>query len=108
MRLIDAEETIKAIEEVRKIMDEEIIENNRKDLINFVNGLNQACLCVEQQPTVEERPTGKWKYDILFPPTSCCSSTRITCTKCGYTRQRMDGEILNYCQNCGAKMKGEE
>lgn len=49
MRLIDADETIKAIEEVtikaieevRKIMNEEIKENDRKDLINFVNGLNQ-------------------------------------------------------------------
>ena len=39
-------EDIKAeIEQVKAIMNEEIIEHDRKDLINFVNGLNQ-CLCI--------------------------------------------------------------
>ena len=33
------------IEQVRTVMDDEIIEHDRKDLINFVNGLNQ-CLCI--------------------------------------------------------------
>ena len=56
-------EDIKAeIEQVKAIMNEEIIEHNRKDLINFVNGINQ-CLCIidkhisgkEQQMTEQER-----------------------------------------------------
>ena len=39
-------EDIKAeIEQVRTVMDDEIIEHDRKDIINFVNGLNQ-CLCI--------------------------------------------------------------
>ena len=47
-------EDIKAeIEQVKVIMNEEIIDNNRKDLINFVNGLNQ-CLNI-----IDKRTSGK-------------------------------------------------
>lgn len=94
MRLIDADITIKSIEEVRKIMNEEIIENNRKDLINFVNGLNQACLCISQQPTLE-RPKGKWKRGFWH----------IICSECGAD---FSHNITNYCPNCGAEMEMEE
>ena len=39
-------EDIKAeIERVKAIMNEEVIEHDRKDIINFMNGLNQ-CLCI--------------------------------------------------------------
>lgn len=39
-------EGIKAeIEQVKAIMNEEIENHDRKDIINFVNGLNQ-CLCI--------------------------------------------------------------
>lgn len=36
------------IEQIKAIMNEEIINNNRKDLINFVNGLNQSLVIVER------------------------------------------------------------
>ena len=34
------------IEQVKSIMNEEIIDHNRKDLINFVNGLNQSLVII--------------------------------------------------------------
>jgi len=36
------------IEQVKSIMNEEIINNNRKDLINFVNGLNQSLVIIDK------------------------------------------------------------
>lgn len=36
------------IEQVRSIMNEEIINKNRKDLINFVNGLNQSLVIIDK------------------------------------------------------------
>ena len=36
------------IEQVRSIMDEEIINHNRKDLINFVNGLIQSLMIIDK------------------------------------------------------------
>ena len=36
------------IEQIKSIMNEEIINNNRKDLINFVNGLNQSLVIVDK------------------------------------------------------------
>jgi hypothetical protein len=42
------------IEQVKSIMNEEIINNNRKDLINFVNGLNQSLIIVERYKAESE------------------------------------------------------
>ncbi len=36
------------IEQIKTIMNEEIINNNRKDLINFVNGLNQSLMVIDK------------------------------------------------------------
>ena len=36
------------IEQIKAIMNEEIINNNRKDLINFVNGLNQSLIIIDK------------------------------------------------------------
>lgn len=47
-RLADAIEKIKAeIKQVKSIMNEEIINHDRKDLINFVNGLNQSLAIID-------------------------------------------------------------
>lgn len=42
------------IEQIKSIMNEEIINNNRKDLINFVNGLNQSLVIVDKYKTESE------------------------------------------------------
>lgn len=36
------------IETVKSIMNDEIINHNRKDLINFVNGLNQSLIVIDK------------------------------------------------------------
>lgn len=42
------------IEQVKSIMNEEIINHNRKDLINFINGLNQSLLIIDKYNTESE------------------------------------------------------
>ena len=42
------------IEQIKSVMNEEIINNDRKDLINFVNGLNQ-CMCIIDSHISEKR-----------------------------------------------------
>ncbi len=42
------------IEQVKSIMNDEIINNNRKDLINFVNGLNQSLVIIDKYKTESE------------------------------------------------------
>lgn len=54
-KLSHAVEEIKAeIENVKSVMNEEIINHDRKDLINFVNGLNQ-CMCIIDSHISEKR-----------------------------------------------------
>lgn len=42
------------IEQVKSIMNEEIIDHNRKDLINFVNGLNQSLVIIDKYNSESE------------------------------------------------------
>lgn len=57
-RLLEREPTfdkiIAEIEQIKSIMNEEIINNNRKDLINFVNGLNQSLVIVDKYKAERE------------------------------------------------------
>lgn len=43
------------IEQVKSIMNEEIIDHNRKDLINFVNGLNQSLVIIDKYKESEDK-----------------------------------------------------
>ena len=42
------DKTIAEIEQVKSIMNDEIINHNRKDLINFINGLNQSLMIFDK------------------------------------------------------------
>ena len=46
----------------------------------------------------------KWRYKAQ-PLTSMRSDMTVTCSLCGYTKSRADGEILHFCPNCGADMR---
>lgn len=53
---------------------------------------------IDNAPTVEERPTGKWKQ---------ISPAKIyECTNCGQTVMTGDIECYQFCHNCGADMRG--
>ena len=48
---------------------------------------------------------GRWKY-LRIPLTTTTSDMKTICSVCGYTKSRSDGEILHFCPNCGADMRG--
>lgn len=48
---------------------------------------------------LEERPTGEWIEDELH---------NVVCSICGGIRRDCRVDYINYCNKCGAKMKGEE
>lgn len=52
--------------------------------------------------TIKEK-IGKWKVQHTNL-SHLLSDTIVTCLKCGHTKSRIDGEILNFCPNCGARM----
>ena len=53
-------------------------------------------------PTQE---TSEWIYSEHGNWSQVCVA-RVKCKKCGYKRTRLQGDILKFCPNCGAKIKG--
>lgn len=53
---------VEEIQSVKAVMNEEIIEHDRKDLINFVNGINQ-CLIIIDKYTNEESKDSRFERE---------------------------------------------
>ena len=72
-----------------------------KDRDETEQAVEVAIKALEQEPK-----TGRWivtNQHALIP-----SSMRYKCSECGHIRSRHDGDILNYCPNCGADMRGSD
>ena len=91
MRLIDADALIKNLQEMADI------EWNQQ--VGSSKGIEDAIDVIENFPTVEDRPTGKWEI---------CNEGRyrIYYCKCGNCKTDLHTSKLNYCPNCGADMGG--
>lgn len=46
---------VEEIESVKAVMEEEIAEHGRKDLINFINGINQCLVIIEKYRNEESK-----------------------------------------------------
>lgn len=82
MRLIDPIELKRAISVAA-------MSNNYKTLEQII----------DEQPTIEERKTGKWEQDSPF--------TKPRCSECGepcFGLHGFDYTWTPYCPNCGARM----
>lgn len=58
---------------------------------------------LDEQPTIEERKTGKWVH--MGGDEWCCDKCGFVITTEGSWEHPHDIGA-NYCQNCGAKMEG--
>lgn len=98
MKLVDADALMADIKECieRKYANSEYEQ---------LEGLEIALSCIDEQPTIEERKTGKWRYSRNISSISY-SDMMITCDQCGYTKERSHGDVFNFCPSCGAKMEG--
>ena len=102
MRLIDADDFIKRVQELYESQEWSIkdIHFSAKDIV----------LNMKTQPTIEVEPVrhGKWiKENIVL--TSLPPQYRWHCSECGSTKVGYDESVLTpYCPNCGAKMELEE
>lgn len=61
---------------------------------------------IDNAPTVEQRPHGKWigkeEYDD-YPYKTVCE-----CSECGKMITVSHNDFPNFCPNCGADMRGED
>ena len=78
-----------------------------KRLANQPELFGWLCARIADIPTIEAKPVvyGRLKHKFTRPH-SIPSNCEVTCTACGYTKSRVDGEIIRYCQYCGAKLEG--
>lgn len=90
MRLIDADELIKNLQEMADL------EWNQQ--VGSSKGIEDAIDVIENFPTVEDRPTGKWES-----PFPVGDITYHKCSNCHISTQLI--LITNYCPNCGARME---
>lgn len=59
--------------------------------------------CSDFEP---ERPHGKWEH-WGSPFTDDTIANSIVCTRCKARYVEIDGEVFNFCPNCGADMRKE-
>lgn len=71
-----------------------------KRLNTLAEGVQRGIDMLNEQPTIEERKTGHWDYNMSF-----CGSIKFIhrkCSECGYESMGMG---TKYCPDCGAKME---
>ncbi len=56
---------------------------------------------------LKERPHGEWEH-WGSPFTDDCIANSIVCSLCKARYVEIEGEVFNFCPNCGADMRQEE
>ena len=83
------------------ILRREELKHSVGDLDEDIKAFDMATKALEHEPKI-----GRWivtNQHALIP-----SSMRYNCSECGHIRSRHDGDILNFCPNCGADMRGDK
>lgn len=90
-----------------RMIDADALKKNVLDLPNCYNGFSdtydKACIIgvIDEQPTIEERKTGKWKK-VSASRYVTRASYAYKCSACG----DIYWLYSNFCPNCGADMRG--
>ena len=78
----------------------------RKRLNTLAEGVQRGIDMLNEQPTIEERKTGKWIEQEDYN-----GDTYYDCSVCGESWTTIEGTPwengMNFCPHCGADMRGE-
>jgi hypothetical protein len=98
MRLIDADVLIDHLCEVMKTANH----FGNTERVSEIGG----CIGVIKGEKTIERPHGEWEH-WGSPFTDDTIANSIVCTRCKARYVEIDGEVFNFCPNCGASMRKE-
>lgn len=77
------------------------------ELVRYCYPCEKVLKKIDEQPTIEERKTGKWIRNV----DDDINAWWYECSECGdYPLKNAYGhdELSQWCPHCGAKMEGEE
>ena len=78
-------------------------ENEGNPLAQYNKGLEDGKKAIEALPSVQPEPKeGHWIEEKIYRDVIECN-----CSECGQLMTTAASVRMNYCPNCGAKMKGE-
>ena len=97
MRLIDADALIQSL---KSVCTPELCHDCGSNWCEYCCPKNDYIDLIEDAPTVEARPQGKWLHNSDRPDNWICS----VCN-CGWDMWRYESKELKYCPNCGAEME---
>lgn len=105
MQLIDRDKLRAALENAIKSSEDN---NNTITGWHYRAGLKSALVCLMNVPVVEERKHGHWIETNEYYTGAYESLYYYKCSVCGAViLEDVDFGVGNYCQQCGAKMDGE-
>lgn len=101
MRLIDADALKVEIASLVVGGELRIYEVMPRSGNDWVDGISSAYREIDDAPTIEERPKGKWINEYVED----MGVKTLVCSECHYPM----GQVRDcFCANCGADMRGNE
>lgn len=99
-----------AIEFVFSLVDTMSVCTNKDECIGMKSMKSRALSAIRDVPVanVRDNTPSSWKYNFNQNRFTARISCTVTCRHCHITRDRLFGDVLKYCPNCGAPMRGEK
>ena len=116
MRLIDADALLDDFRDravkARNWKENAVLNGNEEATIRAdatLAFLTEVKLTIENAPTIDERPKGKWisREDMNYLDENKVTHNHFMCDRCGLVHDFIDGHTAqyNFCPNCGADMR---
>lgn len=102
MRLIDADAMKERLGMARDGLQCDDCDDPRACRYDSIYTKRDFCLCIDDEPTVEERKTGKWVLDE--ERSKECVEHIYICSACHNNEAWGEAERTRYCSQCGSRM----